>query len=1440
MKSNTRWAVILLIFWSCWINTAYSHTKNFEIYQDDQLIGAVTLQLNPGTSEEALATTNRTSKAEYHYYFNRSLINPLALFDVTPRPYQPQLTCFHIFAEREPNQTKIQTFKSAVSYDAITTPDQSISNQKRFHTLTCQQSLIIDPVLDIALSVIVPEANTNVDYYAFTSKHQPVLTVVKDEYNQDIITLTGIDSAFNFELKTQQGSEQASEQSSTITANYTTEGHPHELIYKQVKIIDFSMLKTSKKRSYNADISTAPLEYRPFSQKRYCPSVIKCLVTAFQTFRSSQPEAMDTAPARLTVTDWAAPENPDFIHDLQEHGDKIYTFLKKDIEIKPRLRTCPMPGMTTFVTRLVSFVNNNILTDAKVPEEDKGLYKELTTDLQRLVNNNYPWNQSFTLAYKAAHFVSFYNKDKARHYVPAQKRPETDFQQRPFIEKHRSYYKETATLAGLALLPWQDALDNPSHFTTELNILWHSYHLKFTNSSGTILEPLIKLQKPKNFCFPCMDKLEIPFFNRTWMLGIHPVGFILEPEILFDGAYGLCADFFEHDLLHTGNSKPGNPAHFLPTKILTRAMNSASLINRDHLTLDTLERSADGRQTFTLCQNQLDIPKEALELLSFEVVHERNEASLVLSSWNDYRDIVDHVFNHAKKDSLRFAYCNLEQNYQKVTYTQVKRAALLLYCLNEKQFWHAKNSEEAEKRRKEAWYHYNSLLFFNALHESPSRSSVLDVDLTSVSEPKRHLFTSERARNKIYTIVHGLSDRVSVLYENILCNNSDDEILDDGWTFYETDNPAAIVCRIQKGTYIPHPDKPKCRNIVKRSDIHIFNDTNSRIFKNIDNIQYDEKSGILIFRQPDQFVLIYLKGEHAPATNEFTRTQVKDIHLNSNNQIVRFFTPVETQSVNYGTNQHCSATIKRPYAGQHLQSVDFYNTNLLHGDYSGTTFENCDLSQTQLTWDNIKTARFCGYSLFEPAKLNPAACAAEAWLKKADGDLTERLKAVHESGLLPFIKLNALQWHKLLELQPWSDNESGPLKIANIPFQALLADPSKLTDSLCRLMQNVLLSENTSLKLGTPCTNQYSKVCTYPIVKHLLTALNGPEDIRLLINQNPQLHTGKLDCFDSICFNPEKLKITKDYKSRCFSALCRLSFKSADLSGCDFKNINIAHCDFTDARLEGVNFTSTDFITGNVFTRANLRGACFAKAEIPHLGKHIMWFSNSNRNNFEQADMRSCDMTETHLGGCSFKNAVLDGAQLGGLYLVGNVDLQGASLRDCWILGRHTSPCDRFAEAFLPALPKTSPSLQDQLNRTQMLVWLEDTSAEDKAKTLLPQLSPVSMNDRERRHYIDLLEATGQPDVKLTEAELNACIEQKNTKDIGKYLIIYLRSSAGYQGQTSPEEALATAQIKCRQLPEKIRSEIASHILSKCSEWINRNIREQMKTLGKKLLHPEQ
>ncbi len=1010
------------------------------------------------------------------------------------------------------------------------------------------------------------------------------------------------------------------------------------------------------------------------------------------------------------------------------------------------------------------------------------------------------------------------------------KRCEPAFTKRHYIKKHRSYYKQGATLAGLDNISWQSALENPTNFIAELDPLWHSHYLKFTNSSNTVLEPLKKL---KSFCFPCMDELDLPFFNRTWMLGIHPVGFILEPEILFDGAYGLCADFFEHDILHTGNSTPDNPAHFLPAKILARALDSASIINRDHLTLDTLEYSADGCQTFALCQDQLDIPKEALELLPFETVHERNNGSLVLSSWDDYRDVTNHVFSDAK-NSLRHVYCNLEQNYQKVSYIQVKRAALLLYCLNKKQFWDAKNSEEAENRRRKAWYHYNNLLFFNALHKKPSRA-VLEAGLTYLSNPEGRLYKSKNSGNKIYTIIHGLSDRVLVLPENLLCGEPDDEIPDDGWTFYKTDNPAATVCRIKKRTFIPYLDHPGAWKASKRYDIHIFNDANSRIFKNIDNIQYDEKSGILIFRQPNQFVLLSLKGEHAPAVNKFARMLVKDIHLNSDNQTVQLFTPLGIQNLHYGTCQHPTELIEKTYAGQHLQAVDFDNTDFAHGDYSCTIFDHCDLSQTRLSWEHIATARFCGYSPTERARLEPAVRAAEIWLTKADGDLAERLKVVHKNGLLPFVILTDPQWEELLTLQPWCNAESPPLQTTDTPFQTLVANPSRLSDALCETLRSVLLDGNTSLKLGTPLNNRFNEKCSYPIFKHLLAALNDPEDIRRLVSQNHGLCTGKLDCFDSICFNPEKLKIPEDFKLRWISALSGLSFKNANLSGCDLKKINIDHCDFTDAQLEGTNFKAAILFTGNVFTRTNLRGACFVEAMIPNRHVCLRWISHSNCNTFEQADMRNCDMTDAHLGGCSFKSAVLDGARLGDLYLQGDVDLEGASLRDCWIIGRHdVTPRNEFAKVFLPALPKTSPTPQDQLNRSQMLLWLKSTEHTEAAKTLLSQLSPKSMDNRQRRHYIDLLEAAGQPDVELTEAEFNAAIEQENTTDIGNYLLKHLRS-AHYQGEAALEKACASALKKCQQLSGETRSEIAGNISSIWGNWENRYIREQITSLSRQL-----
>ncbi len=419
--------LILLFPGSFWTNTAYSHTENFEIYQDAQLVGAVTLHRHDSTSEEVLSAQS-TDNLEYCYYFNRNLTTPLALFDATPKLCQTQLTCFRIIAAKEPTLTRTKHFaKSTSDLSRIDAPPNW--PEKSYRTLEWQQSVIIDPVLDITRGIIAPEASMYLSCYTLEPTGQSQFIVsynarsdIGNIESPQIITLTGTGFTHNLELKIQQSTEQPS----TITVDYTINGQSHAVIYKPVKIINFSALSKLKKRSEIVDVDTESSEYETtWPPKRHSPSPAKSLTTAFEALTSlgqQEVSAMDTSPARLSVTDWVAPENPDFIHDLQEHGDEIYTFLKQDITCKPAQRTCPMPGMEKLVNNVNGFIASQILTDPEVSGEDKFLYCKLVVDLQELANNKCPWDRSFTLAYKAAHFISFYNKDKAPHYVAADKR----------------------------------------------------------------------------------------------------------------------------------------------------------------------------------------------------------------------------------------------------------------------------------------------------------------------------------------------------------------------------------------------------------------------------------------------------------------------------------------------------------------------------------------------------------------------------------------------------------------------------------------------------------------------------------------------------------------------------------------------------------------------------------------------------------------------------------------------------------------------------------------------------------------------------------------------------------------------------------------------------------------------------------------------------------
>ena len=400
---------------------------------------------------------------------------------------------------------------------------------------------------------------------------------------------------------------------------------------------------------------------------------------------------MDCSPA---IPDMISPDNDQFIQHLQSHGDQIQQALAKEMAIPAAQRTVPMPGMGKLVSRVKQLVSDTILPDSRLSASDKALYQQLIEDFKTLSEKNYPWNESFVLTYKAAHFISFYYS----HF------------QQVCTAGHRSRYKPGATLESLQNLPWNDVLTNFDTFTTELDKVWDSFHLKFLARTGQTQQSL------NRFCFPCGDELDLAYFIRTAMLGIFPLGFITGPDIRFDGAYGRCADFFEHDMLHNGCSLDLDPKLYTPAGVLMDQARDGCWL---HCRVDHQEAVTAGQQALT----RVKIPKEALELLLFEITHERGRSWLETSP-DFYRKMVNYLFeqpNHPDS-GLRSVYDNLPPDYIKVRKWQVRCAALLLQRLASNRFWWSESQEQAKNR----------------LEQAMTQAIILPPDNPAISEVRNH------------------------------------------------------------------------------------------------------------------------------------------------------------------------------------------------------------------------------------------------------------------------------------------------------------------------------------------------------------------------------------------------------------------------------------------------------------------------------------------------------------------------------------------------------------------------------------------------------------------------------------------------------------------------------------------------------------------------------
>ena len=412
-----------------------------------------------------------------------------------------------------------------------------------------------------------------------------------------------------------------------------------------------------------------------FQHRLTCPCE-KCDTTRMDWESSDSKPETEVAPAGKktgtgfqirTVADMISPKNGQFVEDLQRNGHDIYLKLQDDIARKPKDRTVPMPGMEKVIHEINEFVTETVLTTTSMTTGDKCIYQQLQSDLNQLKTNGCPWNQSFILTYKAAHLISFFNKDRAAHYhTPEQKEPSDT------LKSPRSYYKKGATLTALNALPWQDALNAPGNFRNHLREHWHAYHLE--------IHPYAKRYKPldnmSNFGFPCADELNFDFFNRTGMLGIHPFGFSTAAEIQFDGRYGLCADFMEHDILHSHGDRIINPDIYVRTQFLLDSIESSQQV----------ERKLINNRRPILIKGQIDFETKTLQLLMFDIQHEKN-ASWVLGSFDCYIDYQKELENKWRNKSI---YDDQKERGFLSAYLysrDLKKTAIFLYNLERSGFW---------------------------------------------------------------------------------------------------------------------------------------------------------------------------------------------------------------------------------------------------------------------------------------------------------------------------------------------------------------------------------------------------------------------------------------------------------------------------------------------------------------------------------------------------------------------------------------------------------------------------------------------------------------------------------------------------------------------------------------------------------------------------------
>ncbi len=886
-----------------------------------------------------------------------------------------------------------------------------------------------------------------------------------------------------------------------------------------------------------------------------------------------------------SVADMVSAQNPDFASDLAKHGLEIRAHLEEHINTLPAERTCPMPGMARFVTEVTNFLETRVINDEQISDEERVLYRKLSAELHSLGEENYPWNRSFKLFMKSGIFISFY------------------YRNHPVKFRYNNFFK-TTTLQNIDALPWDEFYSDK----------W-APALKELRGLNLLSDDLYwRLSENISFFYPQIDPIDIEFFNKTWLLNIHPVGFFYDTPVLeFDGVEEDVATYQIHDPFHSLRYKmptPWSPREHNKLQEIITYFERCRIIGRCTPKIEVHTKSHESSASFRLLkENETDFPPQALHLACFITNHEYGiqlDTDLHTETLKVFRNSV-----FLKGNVKRGEFSDLPGNYLSLSSDNLSDALLFLQHLHQSEWWSAECTELSEARLKAARQRYQlsrAWFFMAGIHDYWH-----DDESTLPSLQKQFIGNN-------YAIIpcqHNTC-QADILYIN------NGRIKQHHKQLLLQDN-----CHFQSG----------CKStLLFRSgdELHILSSDKPSIITGVKSHHYHPNTGMLLVRKPEQkeAFLFFLNG---PNPKQAVRLQgFLAAHVIDEQNLIRAYTDRCILDLQFNDRGVISPSLKRGL-DHHLKQVDFTHTSLKSLQFGKNWFESCDFTgATPPRWQYLSNAYFSGYfPLTEQEKIMPIVSAAQNWLDSEPGQFIEKIHELVGSGLLPFITLNEVQWHKLLNTSPWDSDRELPLQ--SIPLQAIWDAPDLMPDYMLSHAHRYLCDDSVLL------SGKEEPSCNRGI-KALIGQFGSHDDFRKFIMCNKKFRCDSL-VFEDIKFNyiNSSLSLTQiKLKGICFynSDLSRLYFSYSEIEDCTFVSSNLQKIKFTNSTFENTVFNSNNAkesrFSGVIFKgdqsfikNTDMTGATFTETNIHGL---IIQNSSLSDSLFDRSDLpnhvcKNCDLT---------------------------------------------------------------------------------------------------------------------------------------------------------------------------------------------------------------------